>query len=173
MDPVTSPLIHKDSGHQARARSGRGESPLPLRVLAAHILVWIDHRDVLVTLPSEINNPSDFSAPAGSSQEVCRRAHVPARRRTSSNPGSLRESPRGIFRFDCQDSGRGGTREVEVVGRDRLARPMPMTTTPREGVAAAEARSKESHREWKGAPRPSCDWLRCLLMFRGCFHPGC
>jgi len=36
MDPVTSPLIHKDSGHQARARSGRGESPLTVtRVFAA------------------------------------------------------------------------------------------------------------------------------------------
>lgn len=32
MDPVTSPLIHKDSGRQVPRRSGRGESPRYLKV---------------------------------------------------------------------------------------------------------------------------------------------
>jgi len=31
MDPVTSPLIHKDSGRQGPRRSGRGASPRRLR----------------------------------------------------------------------------------------------------------------------------------------------
>jgi hypothetical protein len=39
MDPVTSPLIHKDSGHQAQARSGRGEPLLRLWLL----VTLLDH----------------------------------------------------------------------------------------------------------------------------------
>ena len=63
MDPVTSPLIHKDSGHQARARSGRGESH-PGRYATSRC----SHISVLIISTFDLNtafqvpDPKEFSA---------------------------------------------------------------------------------------------------------------